>query len=164
MLMKSPTSPNTASRLAGSLDSAIARLWFGARQLYRAMKHRRDIAALAYQDDYLLADIGLTRDDVRHAVAQPFWRDPTLTLLQHAGAVATNDPNRHALAALDDSDVANLSDLGRRMRRDSRRQLAAACLLAAGFVASLGAKQAMARPVCSPGLAITEVQFSPMRP
>ena len=85
MLMKSPTSPKTASRLAGSLDSAIGRLWFGVRQFYRAMKHRRDIAALADQDDYLLADIGLTRDDVRNAVAQPFWRDPTETLRRRAG-------------------------------------------------------------------------------
>ena len=173
MLMKSPTPLSTASGLAGSLDSVIGRLRFGATQLYRSIKHRHHIAALADQDDYLLADIGLTREDVRYAVAQPLWRDPTVTLQQRAGAArrvsldglgCAGDRNRRALAALDDSDVANLSDLGRRMRRDARRQLAAACLLAAGFVACLGASPAMAQPVCKPGLAITDVQFSPMHP
>ena len=55
-------------------------------QLYQgneaSARHRR----AADQDDCLLADIGLTRDDVRHAVAQPIWRDPTVTLQQRAGA------------------------------------------------------------------------------
>ena len=174
MLMKSPTSPHIASRLAGRLDSAIGRVWFGVRQLYRAMKHRRDIAALAYQDDYLLADIGLTRDDVRDAVVQPLWRDPTEMLQVRAGSArrlslikhpaSADDLNRHALASLDDADLVDLSDHGRRTRRDARRQLAAACLLATAFVACLGASPATAQPVCKPGLAITDVQFSPMHP
>ena len=86
MLMKSPSSPKPGRRIAESIDAALVRLWSSATNLYRAAKHRRDIAALAYQDDYLLADIGLTREDVLHAVAQPIWRDPTATLQQTAGA------------------------------------------------------------------------------
>src|SRR5690349_15260131 len=126
MLMKSPTLPNRRSKLAESLHSAICRVSSGAKQLYRAVKHRRDMAALADYDDYLLADIGLTRDDVRYAVVGPFWRDPTATLQRSAGVsrhlsrlealAATNDPNRCALAELDEGDVSNLSDLGRRTR------------------------------------------------
>jgi uncharacterized protein YjiS (DUF1127 family) len=86
MLMKSPPAPNLSRRIAETLDAALTWLWFGATHLYRAAKHRRDAAPLCYQDDYLVADIGLTRDDVRHAVAQPLWRDPTVTLQQSAGA------------------------------------------------------------------------------
>ena len=74
MLMKSPTSPNAARLLAASLGAAFGRLWFSTSQLCRAIKHRRDIAVLADQDDYLLADIGLTRDDLRHAVADRLTR------------------------------------------------------------------------------------------
>src|SRR5687767_14616417 len=77
MLMKSPTSTTTTRRVLQSLDANIARLLVGIKQLYGAIKHRRDIAALAEQDDHLLADIGLTRNDVRSAIAQPFWCDPT---------------------------------------------------------------------------------------
>jgi len=164
MLMKSPSSPTIAGRIADGLDSALGRLWSGTKRLYRAMKHRSDIAALANQDDYLLADIGLTRHDVRHAVAQPLWRDPTAVLQQRAGAGWSVSPNGRALAALDDADVANLSDLGRQMRRDARHQLAAMWLLGSGFVACLGATPALAQPFCKPALAITDVRFSPMHP
>lgn len=76
MLMKFPISPSVFRGLAARLE-AVGRLWFSISQIHRAMKHRREIAALADQDDYLLADIGLTRDDLRRAIAQPFWRDPT---------------------------------------------------------------------------------------
>src|SRR4051794_21385596 len=174
MLMNSPSSPSRDRRIAENLGTALARLWSGAMHLYLAAKLRRDIGALCALDDYLLTDIGLTRDDVRHAAAQPFWRDATVILQQHAGrarglslrngCASAEEHNRRALAALGDRDVANLSDLGRRMRRDARRQLAAACLLMAGFLTCLGATAATARPVCKPRLTITNAQLSPMRP
>ena len=82
MLMKSPTPPTAAIRLVHAFDAIAGRLWLGARRLYRAIKHRRDIAFLAGQDDYMLADIGLTRDDLRHAVAQPLFLDIVKFLVQ----------------------------------------------------------------------------------
>jgi uncharacterized protein YjiS (DUF1127 family) len=175
MLMKSPTSPSAARRFANSLDATIGWLLLGARQLHRAIKHRRDAAILADQDDYLLADIGLTRSDVHHAIARPLWHDPTETLRQRAGGSrrasvlkrcgSADHLNPQALVALDDSDLGNLSP-GCRVRHDARHQRIRVCLagLAASLIACLGAADAVAQPACKPGLAITDVQYSPMKP
>ena len=38
------------------------------------MKNAHERAQLAELDDYMLADIGLTRRDVERLVSQPFWR------------------------------------------------------------------------------------------
>ena len=85
MLMTSSTS-NTAGRRAQQADVPFGLLWLRAKQLYRAIEHRRAIATLANQDDRLLADIGLMRADVHRAIAQPIWRDPTETLRHRAAA------------------------------------------------------------------------------
>jgi uncharacterized protein YjiS (DUF1127 family) len=47
------------------------------RQVAVALRHRHDAAVLARLDDRMLADIGLTRRDVREAFSEPLWRDPT---------------------------------------------------------------------------------------
>jgi uncharacterized protein YjiS (DUF1127 family) len=52
--------------------------------LAQAFKHRRDAAALASFDDRMLADIGLSRSDLRDALAEPMWRDPTAILVNRA--------------------------------------------------------------------------------
>ena len=39
---------------------------------------------LAGFDDRMLADIGLTRGDLRDAVSEPLWRDPTHVLVRRA--------------------------------------------------------------------------------
>jgi uncharacterized protein YjiS (DUF1127 family) len=46
-----------------------------------AYMHRRDAAVLASFDDRMLADIGLTRSDLRAAFSEPLWRDPTVLLV-----------------------------------------------------------------------------------
>jgi len=56
----------------------------GLRKLARALKHRRDANMLAGLDDRMLADIGLTRSDLRDAYAEPLWRDPTDVLAGRA--------------------------------------------------------------------------------
>ncbi len=124
MLMKSPMPTTAGQRLAHQADALFGFLGLHAMQLYTAIKHRRDIASLAGQDDHLLADIGLTRDDVRHAIAQPTWRDPSATLRHHAGSTERNRP---ALAALTDEEAGSLSELGRRARLQAQRQMARAC-------------------------------------
>jgi uncharacterized protein YjiS (DUF1127 family) len=65
--------------------SAGRRTWVVAliRRAWRiviAIRHRRELAQLAERDDCLLADIGLTRNDLRAARCELFWRDPTSVL------------------------------------------------------------------------------------
>ena len=49
--------------------------------LVTAWRHRRDVEVLSTFDDHMLADIGLSRSDLRDAMAGPRWRDPTVLLL-----------------------------------------------------------------------------------
>ena len=57
--------------------AVVARL----RQATIGFKNRRDLSALAGLDDRMLADIGLTRSDLREAFSEPLWRDPTAILV-----------------------------------------------------------------------------------
>ena len=59
---------------------AVAR----ARDVLQLVKNRRDAAVLAGLDDRMLADIGLTRGDVRDDYSEPVWRDPTAVLVSRA--------------------------------------------------------------------------------
>jgi uncharacterized protein YjiS (DUF1127 family) len=54
------------------------------RKFARLLKNRRNARMLAGMDDRMLADIGLTRSDLRDAYAQPLWRDPTDVLAGRA--------------------------------------------------------------------------------
>ena len=63
---------------------AVATLVSGIRAISRALKNRRDANMLAGVDGRMLADIGLTRSDLRDAYAQPMWRDPTDVLAGRA--------------------------------------------------------------------------------
>jgi uncharacterized protein YjiS (DUF1127 family) len=56
----------------------------GMRTFARLLKNRRNARMLAGMDDRMLADIGLTRSDLRDAYAQPLWRDPTDVLAGRA--------------------------------------------------------------------------------
>jgi uncharacterized protein YjiS (DUF1127 family) len=47
----------------------------------RAVKSRHELEGLVGFDDRMLADIGLTRGDLRDAIAEPLWRDPTAILV-----------------------------------------------------------------------------------
>lgn len=53
-------------------------------KIARALKHRHDAQILAGMDDRMLADIGLTRSDLRDAYGEPLWRDPTAILVNRA--------------------------------------------------------------------------------
>jgi uncharacterized protein YjiS (DUF1127 family) len=56
----------------------------GLRLLGHNLKNRRDAGRLAGLDDRMLADIGLTRSDLRDAYAEPLWHDPTDILARRA--------------------------------------------------------------------------------
>ena len=62
----------------------------GIDRLVRAFRHRKDADMLAGFDERMLADIGLTRSDLRDAFAEPLWRDPTTILVDRAGERRTN--------------------------------------------------------------------------
>ncbi len=59
---------------------AVARV----REVLQLFKNRRDAAVLAGLDDRMLADIGLTRGDLRDAYSGPVWHDPTAVLVSRA--------------------------------------------------------------------------------
>ncbi len=50
----------------------------------RVMERRQVMADLAHLDDHMLRDIGVTRADVRDAVAAPLFEDPTQLLVLRA--------------------------------------------------------------------------------
>ena len=54
------------------------------RQLARAYRNRSNAAVLAKLDDRMLTDIGLTRSDVRAALAEPLWGEPSNVLRTRA--------------------------------------------------------------------------------
>jgi len=62
--------------------AAVALVLARLRRLATAFQHRHDAAILHRLDDRMLADIGLTRRDVRQAFEEPIWRDPTELLVE----------------------------------------------------------------------------------
>jgi len=89
--MPSVHSPTSLSKIGAGLMAAANQLLGLIRPILRMVKHRRDAAVLASLDDRMLADLGLTRGDLRDALSGPFWRDPTALLVsrvrerRHAG-------------------------------------------------------------------------------
>ena len=57
--------------------AAAAPVMARLRRLATAFRHRHDAAILMGLDDRMLADIGLTRREVRQAFDEAVWRDPT---------------------------------------------------------------------------------------
>ena len=83
-----------ARRLAAASVSSARQLV----RLARALKNRRAATALAGLDDRMLADIGLTRSDLRDAYAEPLWHDPTNVLVGRAAERRTSRRSAHPLS------------------------------------------------------------------
>ena len=73
--------PSHVARLVNAVAGVVADR---SRRLFQTLKSRRDAVILAGLDDHMLADIGLTRGDVRDAYSEPVWRDPTAILVSRA--------------------------------------------------------------------------------
>lgn len=56
----------------------------GFKAVVGRLRHRREAVRLAALDDRMLADIGLTRCDLRDAYSEPLWHDPTDVLARRA--------------------------------------------------------------------------------
>ena len=74
----------TPSHVAWLVNSAAGYVGNRVRLLLQTLQNRRDATILAGMDEHMLADIGLTRGDVRDAFSEPVWRDPTAILVRRA--------------------------------------------------------------------------------
>ena len=74
----------TPSQLAQTVSAIAGSLVVCARHFAQLVKNRRDASTLAGLDDRMLADIGLTRGDLRDAYSEPVWNDPTAILVSRA--------------------------------------------------------------------------------
>jgi uncharacterized protein YjiS (DUF1127 family) len=66
-----------------------------------ALKNRRQVGSLTQLDDRALKDIGLLRSDVRDALSGPFYRDPSVQLVDVAGYKRRIDTKEEILPAVD---------------------------------------------------------------
>jgi uncharacterized protein YjiS (DUF1127 family) len=69
-----------ASQTRSAPVSVLSEIARDVAGLFHAWSNRRKVSKLGEFDDHMLADIGLTREDVRWALNQPFTYDPTITL------------------------------------------------------------------------------------
>ena len=74
-----------------------------AARAWRVFANRRHFAELQDWSDEQLNDIGLTRSDVRRALAKPFYTDPTS--LVNGSADASRNPNYSAANASPEKSV-----------------------------------------------------------
>ena len=79
-----PVLPIAGSALVRGFASVLALLTHWLKQVARARRNRREANILAGLDRHMLADIGITRADLRDAFSEPFWDDPTALLRERA--------------------------------------------------------------------------------
>jgi uncharacterized protein YjiS (DUF1127 family) len=75
---------SAAAPIGRALVVLAGRAKRGLKELGERVRNRRDSMQLAALDDRMLADIGLTRSDLRDAYAEPLWRDPSDVLARRA--------------------------------------------------------------------------------
>ena len=75
---------SAAAPAAKVLAALAGRIGRGLKQLAERMKNRRDAFRLANLDDRMLADIGLSRGDLRDAYSGSLWQDPSELLARRA--------------------------------------------------------------------------------
>ena len=73
-----------AARSGNSLAGSLAESISGIRNAFRAWQNRRRLSKLKDLDDHLLADVGLTRDDLDWALHLPFAVNPVIELQRRA--------------------------------------------------------------------------------
>ena len=84
MSAKYPVLPIAGGVLVRVFASVLAFVTRWLKELLEARRHRREANVLAGLDRRMLADIGITRADVRDAFSEPFWDDPTALLRERA--------------------------------------------------------------------------------
>jgi uncharacterized protein YjiS (DUF1127 family) len=84
MSMNVPVLPIGAGVLSRAVAALVAVAARWAKAVAKARRNRQEARKLAGLDRRMLADIGLTRADVRDAFSEPFWEDPTALLRERA--------------------------------------------------------------------------------
>ncbi len=84
MSVNIPVLPIAGGTLVRALASLLALVTHWLKELARARRHRRQASQLAGLDRRMLADLGITREDLRDAFSEPFWQDPTALLRERA--------------------------------------------------------------------------------
>jgi uncharacterized protein YjiS (DUF1127 family) len=79
-----PLVPIAAAAPARAFAALAGLVASGLRALVRARRHRAEVRVLAEVDPRMLADLGITRADLRDAFSEPFWEDPTSLLRERA--------------------------------------------------------------------------------
>ena len=79
-----PLVPIAAAAPARALASILTVLSSLLKTLARIRRNRAQAHALAHLDGRMLADMGITRADLRDAFSEPFWEDPTVLLRERA--------------------------------------------------------------------------------
>src|SRR6478609_2718109 len=79
-----PVLPVAGGALLRAFASLVALVTRWLKELLEARRHRREANVLVGLDRRMLADIGITRADVRDAFSEPFWDDPTALLRERA--------------------------------------------------------------------------------
>jgi uncharacterized protein YjiS (DUF1127 family) len=79
-----PVLPVAGATLVRASFALVALVAYWLKQFARARRHRREVRVLAGLDHRMLADIGITRSDLRDAFSEPFWDDPTALLRERA--------------------------------------------------------------------------------
>ena len=74
----------TPSHFARAVNALAGIVVERGRAVLQMLKNRRDAVILAGMDEHMLADIGLSRGDLRDAFSEPVWRDPTAILVSRA--------------------------------------------------------------------------------
>jgi uncharacterized protein YjiS (DUF1127 family) len=75
---------STAAPVVRALSALAGRLGRSLKRAAERVKNRRDAMRLADLDDRMLADIGISRSDLRDAYSGPLWRDPSELLARRA--------------------------------------------------------------------------------
>jgi len=79
-----PVLPVADGAFMRAVASLVALVTHWLKHLARVRRHRREAYVLSRLDRRMLADIGITRADVRDAFSEPFWDDPTMLLRERA--------------------------------------------------------------------------------
>ena len=79
-----PVLPIAGGALLRAFAALLSLVTHWLKQIARARRHRREVAVLAGLDRRMLSDIGITRADLRDAISEPFWDDPTALLRERA--------------------------------------------------------------------------------
>jgi uncharacterized protein YjiS (DUF1127 family) len=88
-----PVLPIAAGTLARVFAALVAPVVMSSKAIARALRHRREANVLARLDRHMLADIGITRTDVRDAFSAPVWEDPTALLSDRVNERRHNRPS-----------------------------------------------------------------------